>query len=258
MSIGNWLSRAAKPVLPRGLLNVKRLVSVAPAKEYLDRRNGEIELRSEDRYLPRMSSPHFKQIGIIGTGRVARALTLGLIYQSVAPIMVWGRTLAKCRELVEEADHARIVCSLAKIVAGCDVIAIAVSDDAIPEIVQAVSEVGSLCPGALVFHVSGRKGIAVLEPLLQMSAQTAAIHPAMTFTGEPKLELERMNGSRFAVTGSSPESVRLSQLIVDGLGGIFVEVPKSAVPFIMQHCVIRRTISSPCSPVLPMPCVPLV
>lgn len=60
-----------------------------------------------------------------------------------------------------------------------------------------------------------------------MGAQTAAIHPAMTFTGEPTLELARMAGSSFAVTGSSPESVRLSRLIVDALGGIVVEIPEA-------------------------------
>ncbi|CCA93980.1 putative cytoplasmic protein [Novosphingobium sp. PP1Y] len=141
--------------------------------------------------------------------------------------MVWGRTPAKCCEAVGHLSHAQAVSSLSDIVDACDVVAIAVADDAIPEIVRAITEAGALSQAPLVFHVSGGSGTAVLEPLRQMGAQTAAIHPAMTFTGDPKLELERMAGSRFAVTGSSPESSQIAQSIVEALGGISVEVPEA-------------------------------
>ncbi len=133
----------------------------------------------------------------------------------------------KCREAVGHLAHAQAVSSLSDIVDACDVIAIAVADDAIPEIVRAISEAGALSQSPLVFHVSGGSGTAVLEPLRQMGAQTAAIHPAMTFTGDPKLELERMAGSRFAVTGSDQEGALLAQSIVEALRGISVEVPES-------------------------------
>ncbi|GGN62490.1 hypothetical protein GCM10011349_46210 [Novosphingobium indicum] len=132
----------------------------------------------------------------------------------------------KCREAVGHLSHAQAAGSLSDIVDSCDVIAIAVTDDAILEIVHTISEAGALSQAPVVFHVSGGSGTAVLEPLRQMGAKTAAIHPAMTFTGEPELELERMAGSRFAVTGSSPESSQLSQSIVEALGGISVEIPE--------------------------------
>lgn len=174
-----------------------------------------------------MNTLSFRQIGIVGTGKVARALALGLQSHSSAPLMVWGRAPAKCREAVGHLAHAQAVISLSDIVDTCDVVAIAVTDDAIPEIVRAISEAGALSRAPLVFHVSGGSGTAVLEPLRQMGARTAAIHPAMTFTGDPKLELERMAGSRFAVTGSSPESSQIAQSIVEALGGISVEVPEA-------------------------------
>ena len=174
-----------------------------------------------------MNTLSFSQIGIVGTGKVARALALGLQSHSSAPLMLWGRAPAKCREAVEHLAHARAVSSLSDIVNACDVVAIAVADDAIPEIVRAISEAGALSQVPLVFHVSGGSGTAVLEPLRQMDAKTAAIHPAMTFTGDPKLELQRMAGSRFAVTGSSPESAQLAQSIVEALDGISVEIPEA-------------------------------
>ena len=174
-----------------------------------------------------MNTLPFSQIGIVGTGKVARALALGLQNHSSAPPMVWGRAPVKCREAVGHLAHAQAVSSLSDIVDTCDVVAIAVADDAIPKVVRAISEAGALSQAPLVFHVSGGSGTAVLEPLRQMGAKTAAIHPAMTFTGDPKLELERMAGSHFAVTGSSPESSQLAQSIVEALGGISVEIPEA-------------------------------
>ncbi|MGE4306637.1 MAG: Rossmann-like and DUF2520 domain-containing protein [Novosphingobium sp.] len=173
-----------------------------------------------------MNTLSFSQIGIVGTGKVARALALGLQSHSSAPLMVWGRAPAKCREAVGHLAYAQAVSSLSDIVDSCDVIAIAVADDAILEIVRTISEAGALSQAPLVFHVCGGTGTAVLEPLRQMGAKTAAIHPAMTFTGEPELELERMAGSRFAVTGCNRASSQLAQSIVEALGGISVEVPE--------------------------------
>ncbi|TYC78759.1 Rossmann-like and DUF2520 domain-containing protein [Novosphingobium sp. BW1] len=175
-----------------------------------------------------MNTLPFRQIGIVGTGRVARALVLGLQNHSSAPLLVWGRTPARCREAVGHLAHAQAVSSLSNIVDACDIVAIAVADDAIPEIVRAICEAGALSQAPLVFHVSGGSGTAVLEPLRQMGAQTAAIHPAMTFTGDPELEFKRMAGSRFAVTGSNPESTLLAQSIVEALGGISVEIPEGS------------------------------
>lgn len=144
--------------------------------------------------------------------------------------MVWGRAPAKCREAVGHLSHAQAVSSLSDIVDTCDVVAIAVADDAIPQVVRAISEAGPLSQAPLVFHVSGGSGTAVLEPLRQMGAKTAAIHPAMTFTGDPKLELERMAGSRFAVTGSDQEGASLARSLVDALGGISVVIPEAYRP----------------------------
>ena len=174
-----------------------------------------------------MNTLSFRQIGIVGTGKVARALALGLQNHSSAPLVVWGRAPAQCREAVGHLSHAQAVSPLSDITDTCDVVAIAVADDAIPQVVRAISEAGALSQAPLVFHVSGGSGTAVLERLRQMGAKTAAIHPAMTFTGEPELELERMTGSRFAVTGSSAESSQLAQSIVEALGGISVEIPEA-------------------------------
>lgn len=139
MSIGKFAVKSGKPVLPRAGLKVKFPPPTHPLQNTMVSMTKQMEPRSGDRYQGAMNSPHFKQIGIIGTGRVARALVLGLADQSLAPVMVWGRTPAKCREVVGQVSNVRIALSLSEIVESCDLVAIAVSDNAIPEIVQDIS-----------------------------------------------------------------------------------------------------------------------
>ena len=106
----------------------------------------------------------------------------------------------------------------------CDAVAIAVSDDALESV---AADLARLLPSGsrpIVFHVSGRSGAAILEPLRAAGALTAAVHPAMTFTGNPHTEAQRMAGARFAVTGSTPAAARQAVPIVALLGGIAVEI----------------------------------
>lgn len=154
------------------------------------------------------------RVGIVGTGRVARALALGFGGRS----MMWGRTPGRLQ--TEGVSAAR---SLEEIAAQCDVIAIAVSDDALSGVVDLLAGV-RFRQGALVFHVSGGSGAAILEPLRMLGVRTAAIHPVMTFTGNPELEVQRMAGACFAITGSDGEATRQSQRVVEALGGVAVEI----------------------------------
>lgn len=158
--------------------------------------------------------------GIVGTGRVARALALGLGARSSATPMMWGRTPGH----VPEGGSVLAARSLKEIAEQCDLIAIAVSDDALPQVVDALAQAEHLLPDALVFHVSGGCGAAILEPLRSRGTRTSAIHPVMTFTGNPELEVERMAGACFAVTGSDGEAARQSRAIVEALGGFAVEI----------------------------------
>lgn len=152
----------------------------------------------------------FHQIGIVGAGRVARALALGFAPHSKAPPMLWARSVAAPRL----ADLAR----------QCDVIAIAVSDDAVGSVADDLAAMLNDDRAPFIFHVSGRSGAAILGPLRAAGALTAAIHPAMTFTGDPEVEVRRMAEARFAVTGSSPEAVAEARRIVERLGGVPVEI----------------------------------
>lgn len=172
----------------------------------------------------------FQQIGIVGAGRVAQALALGLAPHSLAPLLLWARTPGSAEAAEARLGYAIAEPRLDRLAHVCDVIVIAVSDDAVAGV--AADLVGAMATGRqpFIFHVSGRSGAAILDPLRRAGALTAAIHPAMTFTGDPQGEAARMRRARFAVTGSSPQARELAHRLVGLLGGIAVDVAEERRP----------------------------
>lgn len=170
-----------------------------------------------------MTDFRFQQPGIIGTGRVAQALALALGPHAIAPPVLWGRSPESTRSpaagvgAVAEPD-------LDSLVAECDLIAIAVTDDALVEVVSRMAVALPAGRTPFVFHVSGRSGAAILEPLGKAGAMIAAIHPAMTFTGDPRSEIARMAGARFAITAAAGEPIERARQLVASLGGVAVEI----------------------------------
>ena len=107
---------------------------------------------------------------------------------------------------------------------------LAVGDEQIPRVVEELATVKSprLPRGRprIAWHVSGRLGVDVLAPLVaggHWSAVAAA--PAMTFTGEPG-DLDRIAGSRWAVTGDA-EGLAVVVDLIDSLGGVAVPVEEA-------------------------------
>ncbi len=166
------------------------------------------------------------RIGIVGAGRVGRAMALGLGPHSAAAPLIWSRSAGRAQAAVAEIGNCLAVDRLSELLEACDVIAIAVADDAIPDVVAAMAA-NPMVAGRFIFHVSGGSGTTILDPLENAGARTAAVHPAMTFTGNPRREVERMMSARFAVTGSSPDAAAQARTIVAALGGTAVEIAEA-------------------------------
>lgn len=165
----------------------------------------------------------FHQPGIVGTGRVAQALAVAFAAHATSPPLVWGRNLDSARSAAKRVGGTAVP-TIDRLTAECDIIAIAVADDALEAV---AADMAPLCVprrAPFIFHVSGRSDAAVLEPLRRAGARTAAIHPAMTFTGNPEIEARRMATARFAVTGSTAEAAGLAKNLVALLGGVAVEI----------------------------------
>jgi chalcone/stilbene synthase family protein len=80
-------------------------------------------------------------------------------------------------------------------------------------------------PGQLFVHTSGRHGAGVFKPLTKQGAIGLAVHPAMTFTGL-SLDVQRLNGARFAVTGPAP-FIPIAQALVVEMGGEPVHIAEA-------------------------------
>ncbi len=165
----------------------------------------------------------YQRVGIAGSGRVARAMALSLAPRAAEPVLLWGRSLDRVRGAAGVVGAAASE-SIEGLVASCDLIVIAVADAALAEVAAGLAE--AVAPGTepFVCHVSGGSGAAILAPLAGRGALTAAVHPAMTFTGDPAQEVERMAGARFAITAPDGEALAEARTLVALLGGIAVEI----------------------------------
>ncbi|HEY8472234.1 MAG TPA: Rossmann-like and DUF2520 domain-containing protein [Natronosporangium sp.] len=125
-------------------------------------------------------------VGVIGAGRVGRALAAAL-------------TAAGHRVSVRPSSPANL-----------DLLLLTVPDDAIAPVAAGLS----LQPAQVVAHTSGAYGLSVLTPA---GGRPLALHPAMTFTGEPT-DVDRLPGISYGVT--APDDLRpfATRLVAD-LGG---------------------------------------
>lgn len=151
-------------------------------------------------------------------------MALGLGRHSARPPLLYGRSPARLDAAIAQVGRAAAATRYDTLGETCDLIAIAVSDDAIGVVIAELARAIPEGRSPFVFHVSGQSGAAMLAPLRARGAITAAIHPVMTFTGDPAIEVRRMAGARFAVTGSSAEASARADLVVRLLDGVAVEI----------------------------------
>ncbi|MFD1106738.1 Rossmann-like and DUF2520 domain-containing protein [Sphingobium olei] len=166
-----------------------------------------------------------RRVGVIGSGRVAQAMALGLAQASAGPPMLWGRDAARVEAAAVRVAGIEIASGMDALARQCGMIVLAASDDAVGAVAEALA--AHVRPGCFVFHVSGRSGAAILSPLAGHGALTAAIHPAMTFTGDPAAEVARMAGARFAVTAAEDDAMAMALAVVAALGGVAVPVAEA-------------------------------
>ena len=75
-----------------------------------------------------------------------------------------------------------------------DLLLLTVPDDALDNVVKMLVASGAIHAGQYVVHTSGRHGMEVLRPALEIGAHGIAMHPAMTFTGTD-VDLDRLPGA---------------------------------------------------------------
>ena len=161
------------------------------------------------------------RVGVIGVGRAGSALGAALAragHPVVAAHAVSDASRERARAMLPDAQ----VVGVEEVVDSCDLVLLAVPDDALPALVKALP----FRSGQFVVHCSGRYGTDVLEPARTRGALPLALHPAMTLTGT-SLDVERLSGAPFGVTAPEPLRMAAEALVVE-MGGEPVWIPEEA------------------------------
>jgi predicted short-subunit dehydrogenase-like oxidoreductase (DUF2520 family) len=160
-------------------------------------------------------------VGVVGAGRVGAVLGAALEaagHRVVAAAAVSAASLNRAARLLPNAA-IRPADDVAR--AATDLLLLAVPDDALAGVVRGLATTGALHDGQIVAHTSGAHGLAVLGDVRGM-----ALHPAMTFTGEPS-DLDRLPGIAWGVT--TRDKATATRLVAD-LGGVPEWVAEHARP----------------------------
>ncbi len=153
---------------------------------------------------------------MVGTGRVGSALAAALRLAGHRPVAASGVSEASRRRAEELLPGVPLV-EPAEVLARAELVLLTVPDDALPGLITGLARTGSVQPGQLLVHTSGRYGVSVLDPARAAGALPLALHPVMTFTGT-QVDVQRLSGCSFGVT--APEELRLAaQALVIEMGG---------------------------------------
>lgn len=174
-------------------------------------------------------------VGVVGAGRVGAVL--GSALRAAGHVVVGASGISEeSRERIAVLLPGVPHCEVTEVVERAELILLTVPDDALPELVSGLAELGAWQPGQLVVHTSGRFGTAVLDPIRAAGSIPLAIHPAMTFSGT-SMDLSRLVECSFAVTADAP-FLPIAQALVVEIGGEPVVVAENARP--LYHAALAH------------------
>jgi len=152
-----------------------------------------------------------KSITLIGAGNLAQALGPALKAAGYRIEVVAGRNRA------ESQRRARLLarrlgakwCSVEQVKPTSDVVWLLHTDDALATTAQTLARAGDW-RGKVALHSSGALSSDVLQPLKKAGAQTASLHPMMTFVAGTSLEMSKVP---FAVEGDRAALAAAKQIV---------------------------------------------
>ncbi len=173
------------------------------------------------------------RVGFIGAGAVGSALARALAAKGADVVLVAALHGTSAAALADAIPGARAVATPAEVVAGADLVVLAVPDDAIATLAASLP----WRAGQAVLHLSGAKSAAVLAPAAATGARIAALHPLMTF---PRLPLDtpistllaRFSGCAWALDCPDPALAANLEALVAALGGQTIRIGEAdRVPY---------------------------
>jgi len=164
------------------------------------------------------------RIGVIGAGAAGAALARMLAARGADVAAVAARTLERAAALAAVLPRAAAM-TPEQLVRACDLVFLAVPDDAIAPLAAALP----WHTGQGAVHLSGAKAAAALAAVSAAGAHPAALHPLMTFARAPldapvAALLERVAGCAWALEADDAGMAAALERIVAALGGRVVRL----------------------------------
>jgi len=163
------------------------------------------------------------KIGIVGCGRVGRALAIGL-KNAGYPIALLvdnnRRLLFTLQRLFLDTKITPAFSDWPRV----DVLFLAVNDDAIADTAKQIAASGATLRDTVVAHTSGALTSDVLAALKPKGAHLASVHPVQTFSGAHR-DVRNLSGIYYALEGEPVALERLRE-IVRNLHGTPLELRK--------------------------------
>jgi predicted short-subunit dehydrogenase-like oxidoreductase (DUF2520 family) len=157
------------------------------------------------------------RVAVVGPGRVGTLLATACVRAGHRVVAIAGGGEDSRARLAERIAGARPIAEPTEAVADAELVLLAVPDDAIEELVTALTVADAVRPGHRVVHVAGSRGLAVLRRAALAGASVAACHPAMTVP-RGSTDPELLVGVAWAVTATAADRAWAHDLVVD-LGG---------------------------------------
>ncbi|MBI3696628.1 MAG: DUF2520 domain-containing protein [Acidobacteria bacterium] len=161
------------------------------------------------------------RVGLIGPGRAGQALVrlLPPAQYEIGPVL--SSSFTSTRRAVRRMRLGTAAASYDEF-ASCELILIAVPDDAIAVVARDLAAVSFPFRGKVVLHTSGALDSSVLAPLRARGASTGSLHPLQTF-GRGLLSLA---GVTFAVEGDQ-RALRLARSLINAWHGKLLRLKAS-------------------------------
>lgn len=155
-------------------------------------------------------------VSIVGSGRMARALTIALTGCDIIPDYIISRNQQEGAKLASSSLFKFLPLE-AHLQLDSEIVFLAVSDDAISEVAGALKSNRN----GLMVHTSGAKGLDVLDEASLMGWRVASIHPIQTIPANADKTI--FAGSTFSVLCEDGDFKTLSN-VCTMLGGNVVRV----------------------------------
>ena len=162
------------------------------------------------------------RINIIGCGRAAGSLARLWVQANTVTIGdVFNRSKVSSQRAVHQVGAGNAVNNIAEMEAA-EFWLIGTNDDQLAGVSQLMAQTRQDLRGTLVFHLAGRFGLDVLQPLGESGALLAALHPVRSLT-DAQISLEDFAGTACVAEGSD---VALSMLepLLSSIGGTWLPV----------------------------------